>query len=228
MNGCAKTICSPTTTAGLILAGGLARRMGLQVDKALLPLAGRPLLAHVLERLSSQVGQVVISANGDRDRFAAFGRPVLADLRSGFPGPLAGLEAAFAGTQADWILSVAVDLPFLPANLAEKMREPLQQVCTDEAVVAVSGGRCHYVVALWPRSIAPLLTDALANGRLSLHDWFQSHPHRQAFFAAMGDEPDPFFNINRPTDLQVAEGLSVRQSATGAAPVAFTCTEVHT
>lgn len=198
---------SPVSMTGLILAGGLARRMGGGVNKAFLPLAGRPLLAHVLARLSPQVEQIVISTNGDLERFAAFGLPVLTDLRTGHQGPLAGVEAAFAGTGADWILSVAVDLPFLPVQLAHRMQEPLRHLSAPEPVVAVSGGRCHYVVALWPRSVLNLLSAALADGLFSLRDWFRLHPHREVTFMFSDNEPDPFFNINRPEELQVAETL---------------------
>ncbi|MEO5362156.1 MAG: molybdenum cofactor guanylyltransferase [Magnetococcus sp. DMHC-8] len=214
---------APTPITGLILAGGLARRLG-QVDKALVSLAGRPLLAHVMERLSSQVDRMVISANGNSERFATFGLPVLADLRSSGQGPLAGVEAAFVGTGAAWVLSVAVDLPFLPVDLADRLREPLQRGPGDQAVVAVSAGQCHHVVALWPRSALASVTAALDNGRLALRDWFRHHPHRQAVFPVASHAPDPFFNINRPTDLQVAEALCVKQAATGTAPTDFTST----
>ena len=213
---------SPPHVVGLILAGGLARRMGAGIDKALLPLAGRPLLAHVLARLTPQVEQVVISANGDLDRLTAFGVPVFADLQNGYQGPLAGVEAAFVGTNADWILSVAVDLPFLPTDLRVKMQAPLQERHNNETMVALSAGRYHYVVALWPRSALPQLTTALANGQLSLHDWFGRHAHRQILFAPPANGVDPFFNINRPADLQTAEALYVRQGIAAADHTDFT------
>ena len=217
MNVSVNTNGSPVRITGLILAGGLARRMGADVNTAFLPLAGRPLLAHVLERLSPQVEQIVISTNSELERFAAFGLPIITDLRVGHQGPLAGVEAAFAGTEADWILSVAVDLPFLPAQLLDKMREPLQYMSTHEPVVAMSGGQHHYVVALWPRSVVNQLSAALTNGAFSLRDWFQCHPHRTVMFAFADNEPDPFFNINRPAELQVAEALYLAQAARGIA-----------
>lgn len=182
--------------------------MGAGVDKAFLSLAGRPLLAHVLARLSPQVGRVVISASGDPKRFAAFGLPVFADLRPGFQGPLAGVEAAFAGTKASWILSVAVDLPFLPKNLVEKMLASLENTpdgSTPDAVVAMSANRCHYVVSLWPRMAMKKLVPAIENGQLCLRDWFRGYPHQKVIFSPVGDGPDPFFNINRPIDLQIAK-----------------------
>ncbi|MEO5349559.1 MAG: molybdenum cofactor guanylyltransferase [Magnetococcus sp. YQC-3] len=204
---------------GLVLAGGLSRRMGAGVEKALLPLAGRPLLRHVLERLSPQVDRLVISANGDPARFLPFALPVVADLRNQWLGPLAGVEAAFARTDAEWLLSVAVDLPFLPTDLAEKMQEPLHTLAEPLPVVAASGGRSHFVVALWPRTALPSLTTALENGQFSLYDWFQRHPHRQVHFAAVGDAPDPFFNINRPADLQEAAVWCQPPTANPAGPI---------
>ncbi|MBF0462843.1 MAG: molybdenum cofactor guanylyltransferase [Magnetococcales bacterium] len=213
----------PANVTGVILAGGLARRMGAGVDKALLPLAGRPLLAHVLERLAPQVERVVISANGDPERFAAFGLPILADQRADAQGPLAGLEAALATIKTHWILSVAVDLPFLPNDLAAKLGDPLQRRHTDEVVVATSASQCHYVVALWPRSVLPALTAALTRGQRSLHEWFRHHPHRTVPFSPTGHAPDPFFNINCPTDLQVAEALYREQAAADASLTGFTC-----
>ncbi|MBF0162311.1 MAG: molybdenum cofactor guanylyltransferase MobA [Magnetococcales bacterium] len=208
---------------GLILAGGLARRMGSGADKALLPLAGRPLLAHVMERLSPQVERVVVSANGDPARLAAFGAPVVADLRDGYQGPLAGIEAAFVATDAEWILSVAVDLPFLPTDLLAKMQEPVRQDSDHTMVVAQSAGQCHYVVALWPRRVLPPLTETLVRQQFSLRDWFRQHPHQQRVFAPLADGTDPFFNINRPADLQTAEALYMRQAALPADPTVLPC-----
>ncbi|MEO5340333.1 MAG: molybdenum cofactor guanylyltransferase [Magnetococcus sp. MYC-9] len=216
------TGCAPPPITGLILAGGLARRMGGQGDKAWLPLAGRPLLAHVLQRLTPQLDRLVISAHGDLDRFAPFGLPVIADVRRERLGPLAGVEAAFAATDAEWILSVAVDLPFLPANLLEKMCHPLPQMAPAECVVAASADRCHWVVALWPRAATQRLTAALAKGESSLQEWFHHHPHHKVWFAPSGDAPDPFFNINRPADLQTAELWCARKRASLAACSGFT------
>ena len=201
------TDCSSEKIVGLVLAGGQARRMGAGVDKAFLSLAGRPLIAHVLERFAPQVGRVVISASGDLQRFATFGLPVFADLRSGFQGPLSGVETAFVRTEASWILSVAVDLPFLPHNLAETMLAYQKYTPPGGSVVAMSANRCHYVVCLWPRLAMEKLLLALENRQLCLRDWFRDYPHQKAVFSPIGQGPDPFFNINRPVDLQVAEGI---------------------
>jgi molybdenum cofactor guanylyltransferase len=186
---------SPSSLTGLILAGGLSRRMNRQ-EKAFLPLAGRPLLAHVLARLSPQVGEVVLNANGDPDRFAAYGKLVVADRYTGFLGPLAGIEGAFHALEADWLLSVPVDTPFFPQDLAEKMCQEAQG--GEVPVVAESGGRLHPVVTLWPRTILPELEVALEEKRLKLHDWFEGLEYRRLSFDAIEGGIDPFFNINTP------------------------------
>ena len=190
---------------GLILAGGQSRRMGLGIDKAFLSLAGRPLIQHVLDRLSPQVDQVVISANGDHERFSTLGLPVFSDLRRGFQGPLAGVETAFARTEAEWILSVAVDLPFIPLNLAEEMLGQREHSNPEKLMLATSAGRCHYVACLWPRMAMDTLANSLDNGQLCLHEWFQKYPHQTVNFTRHEGGLDPFFNINHPEDLQIAE-----------------------
>ncbi|MBF0185394.1 MAG: molybdenum cofactor guanylyltransferase [Magnetococcales bacterium] len=191
---------------GLVLAGGQGRRMGY-ADKALLPLAGRPLLCHVLERLTPQVPHILLSANGDPQRFATFGLPVIADLQSDYSGPLAGIEAAFQHSNANWILSVAVDLPFLPRDLLRQLRQPLPEQPPPALAVACSAGQCHYVVALWHRSLVQPLRTALQQGIRSLRDWFAQHPHHRVSFSRQDGWTDPFFNINQPSDLQLAEAL---------------------
>ena len=192
---------------GLILAGGKSRRMGLGIDKAFLSLAERPLIQHVLERLSPQVDHVIISANGNHERFSALGLPVFADLRDGFQGPLAGIETAFARTEADWILSVAVDLPFIPLNLAEEMLRQREHPSSKKLMVATSASRCHYVVCLWPRVAMDTLGSTLDNGQLCLREWFQKYPYQEVDFTPPSHGLDPFFNINHPEDLHIAASI---------------------
>lgn len=182
--------------AGLILAGGQGTRMG-GVDKALLTLAGQPLLAHVVARLAPQVTALAISANGDAARFAAFGLPVLADAPGrvgGGPlaGVLAGLEWA-AGLGAERLLAVAVDTPFLPPDLAARLG------AAPSAAFAASAGRDHPSVALWPVEGRAQLAALFGLGERRL---------RAALAGATRVEfvpPDPFFNVNSPADLAVAE-----------------------
>src|SRR5581483_10374175 len=139
--------------AGLLLAGGRATRMG-GGDKCLRPLAGRPLLAHVLSRLRPQVRRLVLNANGDASRFSAFGLPVVADGIADFAGPLAGILAGLewaAGAAPDCrlVLSAPTDAPFLPRDLVRRLLEA-RGAENAEIAMASSGGRTHPVAALWP------------------------------------------------------------------------------
>lgn len=198
--------------AALVLAGGLSRRMG-GVEKSLMRLGDRPLLAHVLGRLAAQTASIAISANGDPERFAEFGRPVLADTIPGNLGPLAGLLAGLIWARengAPALVSVPTDSPFVPADLVERLSRAAA-ASPGKPVLAVSGGRRHPVVGLWPTALAGRLLDFLASGT----------SYRVADFAdlcgAVGvDFPpvalpgrtfDPFFNVNAPEDLAAAEAV---------------------
>jgi molybdopterin-guanine dinucleotide biosynthesis protein A len=194
---------------GLLLAGGQSRRMG-GGDKALRELGGVPLLARVVERLRPQVEALVLNANGDPARFAAFGLPVVADSVAGFAGPLAGVLAGL-----DWVaehrpdcpfvLSVATDAPFLPRDLAARLVAALSEAGADLACAA-SGGRAHPVFALWPVRLREDLRQAvIAEGVRKVDQWTARHRLVTVTFA---DRPiDPFFNANRPEDLATAAAL---------------------
>jgi molybdopterin-guanine dinucleotide biosynthesis protein A len=199
--------------AGIILAGGLSRRMGAG-DKTLLALGGRPLLDHVVARLAPQVGSVVLSANGDPARFAAVKLPVLADTVEGHAGPLAGiltgLEWAAANTACKSLVTAAGDTPFLPADLVERLAEAATKQ-PGAIAVASSSGRRHPTFALWPLGLRQALRHFLVdedNRRVSAfierHDFVEVE---FPFLAAGGGEIDPFFNINVADDLAVAERL---------------------
>ncbi len=182
---------------GLILAGGAGSRLG-GVDKAFLALGGRLLLAHVLARLVPQVDQVAVSANGDAARFAEFGVTVLGDGALAGKGPLAGVAAGLAWA-AEWgaatLLTVPVDTPFVPANLAEALGAG--------PTVAVWRGRQHHLVASWPVACLPdLLAFLAAPGAYRVRDALAVCGFRPVVFE--GDD-DPFFNINTAADLQAAE-----------------------
>ncbi|MBF0446650.1 MAG: molybdenum cofactor guanylyltransferase [Magnetococcales bacterium] len=192
----------PLTITGLILAGGRSRRMG-ETDKAFIELDERPMLAHVLDRLEPQVAQVVISSNKDPACFALYQKSVLADGRGGFQGPLAGIEAAFMALDAEWVLSIPVDTPFFPKDLAVRMCQAAQDVPLP--VVAESENRLHPVIALWPRSVLPSLIRTLDVQQLKLQDWFAEQKHHRLVFESDEQGNDPFFNINRPEDLALAE-----------------------
>lgn len=184
---------------GVILAGGSGRRMG-GVDKALLTLAGHPLVTHVQDRFEPQVERLALSANGEPVRFAFTGLPVLAD-RIG-AGPLAGVLAALQWAEgADAVVSVSVDTPFLPGDLV-----PHLWLAGDGGLaVAASGGRLHPTCALWPRTILPELQGYLAAGHARVMDFCAAQGAAEARFPdAQGD---PFRNLNTPDDLASAEAL---------------------
>jgi len=197
------------STLGLVLAGGLARRMG-GGDKPLALLAGRPILAHVIERLSEQCDGLVLNANGDPARFAAFGLPVVADSVPDFAGPLAGILAgldwlAEHRPETAWLLSVAADTPFIPDDLARRLHEARIAAETPLACAA-SAGQAHHAIGLWPVSLRQDLRQALAAGERKISRWTHEHGVAVAEWAA---EPvDPFFNVNTPDDLHEAERLA--------------------
>jgi molybdopterin-guanine dinucleotide biosynthesis protein A len=199
--------------AGIILAGGLSRRMG-GGDKTLLALGGRPLLGHVVARLAPQVGSLALSANGDPARFAAIGLSVLADTVEGHAGPLAGiltgLEWAAANTACKSLVTAAGDTPFLPADLVAMLASAAADR-PGSIAVASSSGRRHPTFALWPLGLRQALRHFLVdedNRRVSA--FVERHDFVEVEFplsALGGSEIDPFFNINTPDDLAVAERL---------------------
>ena len=199
----------PPATLGLVLAGGRARRMG-GGDKPLTPLAGRPILAHVVERLRTQCDGLVLSANGDPARFAAFGLPVIADTVPDFAGPLAGILAgldwlARHRPETVWLLSVAADTPFIPRDLARRLHAARIAAGTPLACAA-SAGQAHHATGLWPVALRQDLRKALAAGERKISRWTQA----QGIVAVEWEaEPvDPFFNVNTPDDLREAERLA--------------------
>jgi molybdenum cofactor guanylyltransferase len=187
---------------GVILAGGQARRMG-GADKALIPLAGRPLLSHVLERLEPQVDRVLISANGDPTRFAAFGCGVVADAAP--QGPLSGIHAALtraASLGATHLVSTPVDTPFLPGDLVPQLLLAAEGSSAGLALARTADGD-HPATALWPVAIAPALAAYLSDGGAKVTGFTDAH------HAARADFPDgrAFLNLNTREDLAMAEAL---------------------
>ena len=193
---------------GVVLAGGLARRMG-GGDKPLLRLHNRPLLDHVAERLRPQVQALALNANGDAARFAAYGLPVLPDPMLGYPGPLAGVLAGMlwarrVGPATAMVLSAPGDTPFLPRDLVAK----LLAGGGGGLAYASSAGRAHPTVALWPAALAGALAMAIGQGQRRVREWADLH---HAVAVDFGDNQlDPFFNVNTPDDLAEAERLALR------------------
>lgn len=198
----------------MILAGGRATRMG-GGDKPLLPLHGRPLLAHIVERLGPLATPVALNANGNPARFAAFGLPVFPDPVPGHPGPLAGILAAMrwaASLGAPLVLTVAGDTPFIPTDLATRLAAASGG---EHPVVAASATGLHPVIGLWPAKLAGQLADALATGEHKVGAWATAQGAIPVMFA--GGPPDPFANLNAPADLADAEAwLAGSQAAASA------------
>ena len=194
---------------GLLLAGGQSRRMG-GGDKSLRVLDGASLLERVIERLRPQVDALVLNANGDPDRFAEFALPVVADSVPDFAGPLAGVLAGLDWAAAHrpdstFIASVATDAPFLPADFVARLTAARKAAEADLAC-ACSGGRAHPVFGLWPLRLREDLRRAIVDDRIrKVDEWTARHRLVTVPFA---DRPiDPFFNANRPEDLEAAAEL---------------------
>ena len=198
---------------GVLLAGGLSRRMG-GGDKCLQDLGGRPMLRHVVEALAPQVGGLVLNANGDPARFAAFGLPVVPDPIAGFVGPLAGVLAGMRWSRAHtpearFVATASTDAPFLPPDLVARLREALAAQPGGIAL-ARSRGELHPVIGLWPVALADDLEQQLEAGVRKVLHWTDRHGTIAVDFPARrigAAEIDPFFNANRPEELDAARAL---------------------
>jgi len=196
---------------GVLLAGGLARRMG-GGDKGLAELGGRPILERIIERVRPQVSELILNANGDGGRFGDYGLPVAPDVigdeSGGFAGPLAGVLtgmewAADHAPGVPWVASFATDAPFVPLDLVERMSAAVLAEGADMAC-ARSAGRPHPVFGLWPVAKAGELRQAMTDEDMRKIDrWTARYDLIEVDFA---DDPfDPFFNINAPDNLAEAE-----------------------
>lgn len=184
----------------VILAGGAGRRMAGQ-DKGLIPLRGKPLILHVLERLGPQADCLLINSNRNQESYAAFGYPLVEDSMSGGLGPLAGLLSAMEYSDTEFVLSVPCDTPNLPSDLIPRMLATLEKEKADACTVS-DGQRLHPVIMLVRRTLAPELRKYLASGKRKVHDWYYSVDHCSTDFS---DNPQAFININTPDQLQEAE-----------------------
>jgi molybdopterin-guanine dinucleotide biosynthesis protein A len=197
-------------TPGVLLAGGLARRMG-GGDKPMRKIAGRTILDRVIARLEPQCDGLVLNANGDPARFASFGLPVIADTVGDFPGPLAGILAALDWTathrpQVEFILSAAADCPFLPRDLMARLhRARIEE--NAQLAVAASAGRSHPVIGLWNVALREELRHALVVDDLRKIDRWTAR-YRLATVTWPAEPLDPFFNANTMDDIAEAERLA--------------------
>jgi molybdopterin-guanine dinucleotide biosynthesis protein A len=199
-----------TTTIGVVLAGGLARRMG-GGDKSMRRIGGRTILDHVIERLKPQCEGLLLNANGDSARFARFTLPVIPDTVGDYPGPLAGVLAGLDWTaanrpDAEWVVSVAGDCPFLPRDLVARLHEA-RRAEDAQLAVASSGGRTHPVIGLWGVGLREELRHALVGEGLRKIDRWTAR-YRLATVSWPTEPVDPFFNANTVDDLAEAERLA--------------------
>lgn len=197
------------TPLGVILAGGQSTRMG-GGDKGLLTLGNKPILQHVIDRLSSQTDQIALNANGAPSRFAAYGLPVIPDSIDGFAGPLAGVLAGLdwaATRNATHIVTAAADTPFFPETLVLDLIRASETQGHPIALAKTDNGR-HPTFGLWPVDLRDDLREALQNGVRKVVQWTDGHGTAIAHF---DDAPfDPFFNVNTPEDLTRAHELLAR------------------
>jgi len=184
---------------GVVLAGGQGRRMG-GVDKGLVMLQGRPMVEHVLERLSPQVSEVLINANQNAARYESFGQRVIADAVGGFAGPLAGLHVGLTQAAHARVLTVPCDSPFLPGDLAARLAAAMDATHADLAV-ARTFDQPHPVFALVERRVLPHLVDYLEKGGRKIDAWYAT---LHIIEVAFDDEADAFRNINTAEELRKA------------------------
>ncbi len=197
-------------TPGVLLAGGLARRMG-GGDKPMRQIAGRTILDRVIARLQPQCDGLILNANGDPNRFASFGLPVIADTVKDFPGPLAGILAAldWAATSrpgVEFILSAAADCPFLPRDLVARLHRAREEQDAQLAVAA-SAGQSHPVIGLWSVALREELRHALVVEDMRKIDRWTGR-YRLATATWPAEPLDPFFNANTMDDIAEAERLA--------------------
>jgi molybdopterin-guanine dinucleotide biosynthesis protein A len=185
-----------TAVTGLVLAGGQGSRMG-GVDKGLAPFRGRPMVAHVLERLAPQVDEILVNANRNPEAYAAFGHRVIADEIPGFAGPLAGFERGLAHARGELVATVPCDSPFLPPDLVPRLRAALESANADLAV-AKTGAQAHPVFCLMRRAVHASLERFLASGQRKIDKWYAA---LAVVEVAFDDEAEAFANINTRDEL---------------------------
>lgn len=198
---------------GVILAGGLSRRMEGR-EKSLLELNNKTLISHVADRLKQQTENVILNANGDAERFSQLGLKVQKDTIDGFAGPLAGVLAgmrwAQKNTQATHIITAAADTPFFPNSYVEQM---LIKAVQENAQIALAASNCrrHPVFGLWPIKLVDELEIFLVdenNRKVML--FVERYTNCQVEFENLENDVDPFFNVNTPDDMKKAQEIMSR------------------
>lgn len=196
---------------GVILAGGLATRMGGQ-DKGLLQLHGQTILDRVVATLTPQVDTLLINANGPSERFDDYGLPVISDSKAGFLGPLAGVLAGMEFARAegfDWVATVAADTPFFPQDFVHRCQDVADNVHVPVVLASSFDAEKnkymrHPTFGLWHVSLIANLTEALDSGVRKIVLWTDSVGGSEVRFDRDSNNRDPFFNVNTPQDLDKA------------------------
>lgn len=195
-----ETIDAGTPITGIVLAGGLGRRMG-GVDKGLRQLRGRPMVAWVLERFAPQVQEIIINANQNADHYASFGHRVAPDRIGGFAGPLAGLHCGLGMATHPLVATVPCDSPFLPLDLVSRLKQALiaddAQLC-----VARTGEQAQPVFCLCRRDVLSHLTKFLESGGRKIDLWYSTLSVVEVGF---DDQREAFSNINTPQELSALD-----------------------
>lgn len=180
---------------GVILAGGRAQRMG-GIDKGLIWLNGKPMIAHVIAALRAEIDNLLINANRNREKYAAFGYPVIPDIMDGYLGPLAGMASGMRAASTPYIVTTPCDSPLIPSNLVQQLYETLIRENADISV-AHDSERMHPVFALIRRDLLPDLLDFLNAGQRKIDRWYARHRLAVAYFR---DRPEAFRNVNSPEE----------------------------
>ncbi len=194
-----------TPVTGIVLAGGLGRRMG-GVDKGLRELRGQPMVGWVIERFAPQVDELLINANQNADVYARFGHRVIADVIGGYAGPLAGLHAGLAAAANPLVATAPCDSPFLPLNVVARLYAALNAK-NAQLAVAKTGDQAHPVFCLCRRDVRPHLEQFLAAGGRKIDAWYAT---LAVVEVAFDDVADAFSNINSPQELAAFETVPPR------------------
>jgi molybdenum cofactor guanylyltransferase len=185
--------------AGLILAGGMGRRMDSR-DKGLIIFRGKAMVAHVIERLLPQVNSLIINANRTIETYAEFGFPMVSDAVSGFAGPLAGLHAGMRACESEWLVTAPCDSPFLPSDLVARLHDAATKE-NAEIAVAVTDGFAQPVFAIYKTSLLESLEAFLNSGERKIDAWTAKHRVANVVF----DDANAFANINTIAELRALE-----------------------
>lgn len=189
-----------TSITGIVLAGGRARRMG-GIDKGLIPLCGRTMIEHVLDRLVDQVGAVIINANRNIDTYAAMGYPVVPDRDDSYAGPLAGMSSGLHAAGSSYCVTLPCDSPLIGADVVQRLHAALVAAGA-EIAVAHDGERAHPVVNIMETRLAASIDGFLDAGERKIDRWFDRH---HWVYADFSDRPEYFINVNTEDERQAVE-----------------------